>query len=170
MLKLEIDDKTIWAVAGRTAKSKDALLRSSDEFGKERKASIQLIDADKVFGTDHLHSALEKAVRAFKSGENVSDTLVTEMMLYLSGCRQIHEALDSIGLREGSEKIVILIDKDVRDLPAQFSLKEDDSVLSPKGKDIRYMGITDVEAATARENRRIDLVLERVASVDIKKK
>lgn len=170
MLKLESDDRAIWAVAGRTGKVRAELLKTASEFGKERNASIQLVDADKVFGMDHLRSALEKAARAFKAKENVSDTLATEMMLYLSGCRQIQEALDLIGLRERPEKIVILIDKEPQDILVRFSLDEDDSVLSPEGKDIGQMKITDAEAATVRENRRIDLVLERVASVDIKKK
>ena len=170
MLRLESDDRVVWALAGRTEKSKKELLRIVSELGREKAISVQLVDSRKIFGRDHLRAAFEKAVRSFKSEQNVSDSLVTEMMLYLSGCRQIQEALDAIGLKERPKSLVVLSDKEPDDLSAFLSLEEDESVLSPEGKDVRCMGISDLEISTVREKNKIDLVLERVASVDIKKK
>lgn len=170
MFKLETNGIKIWAIAGRTRKSKNALLEVAEQLGKTLSVSIQLVDADKIFGADHLRAAFEKAARAFSSMENVSESISTEMMLYLSGCRQIQEALEVIGLGNKPEKIIVIVDKEFQDLHAQFSLEEDDSVLSPEGKDIKCLRVADAEIATVKEDRKVDLVLEKVASVDIKKK
>lgn len=170
MFKLEADGITIWAVPGRTRKSRNALLKVADRLEKTLSISIQLIDADKIFGADHLRAAFEKAARAFSSNENLSESISTEVMLYLSGCRQIQEALEVIGLADKPERIIVIVDKELQDLHAQFSLEEDDSVLSPEGKDIRCLRVADAEIATVKEDRKVDLVLEKVASLDIKKK
>jgi len=170
MFRLASDNMAIWAVAGRVEKRKDELLRIAGEFARKNATAVQLIDSENVFGEDHLRAAFEKAVRAFRSEENVSSSLATEMMLYLSGRRQIQEALESIGLNEGSKAIVILSEKEPDELLRRLSFMEDDSVLSPVGKDVRRMGITDTEIATVKKDSVVELVLERVASVDVKKK
>lgn len=170
MLKLESDDFAVWVLSGRTEKSKKELLRVIAELGRKKAASIQLVDSKKIFGQDHLRAAFEKTVRAFKSGQNVSDSIVTEMMLYLSGCRQIQEALDAIGLKEQPKSLIVLSDREPGDLSNLLSLEEDESVLSPEGKDVRCLGISDIEISTVREKDVTDLALERVASVDVRKK
>ncbi|MEM2839204.1 MAG: KEOPS complex subunit Cgi121 [Thermoplasmata archaeon] len=170
MLKFESDDFAVWAIPGRTHKSKEELLRIIAELGREKATSIQLIDSKKIFGRDHLRAAFEKTVRSFRSERNVSDSPVTEMMLYLSGCRQIQEALDAIGLKEQSKSLILLSDREPGDISKLLSLEEDESVLSPEGKDVRSLGISDIEISTVREKDAPDLVLERVASVDVRKK
>ena len=170
MIRIESIDREIWIAEGKSSKGKEELLKIASELGTKKKTTIQILDAEKIFSIDQICSAFEKAARAIENKENASNSLATETMLYVSGCRQIQEALNLIGLKNESKAIVILSEVKLSDLNSTFAFEEDSSILSLGNKEIRSFGITDLEISTVQEGKRCDLVLERVASVDIKKK
>jgi KEOPS complex subunit Cgi121 len=169
---MEQKGRTIVVLGGRTRADKDSLLSSAAGISSANKA-VRVLNAQKVFGKDHVLSALQKAARAFDNGQNVSDSLATETMLYMSGCRQIQEAVELFGIKEEVGQIVIIADHsaDIEEKLKGFPIQEDESVLEGiSGKDIAGFGISGREAGSVPDKLKLDLVLERVAGVDIKKK
>lgn len=129
------------------------------------------MDADMVCGADHLRSAAFHAVRAFDRGTNACTTLAVETVLYASGERQISKGVKKMGLRPGSRRVALVL-FDVPDADAVLTalgLERDDSVLDAHPDKARRLGITDEEMAAVPPERYVDLVLERVAFVDITK-
>jgi len=169
---MEHEGRSLFVLGGRTTKPMGSLLQEATALSGNG-ASVRLLNAELVFGMDHVRSALQKAARAFDNGQNVSDSLATETMLYMSGCRQIQEAVELFKLK-GDGGVVCLADtaQGIGDkLAGGLSLKEDDSVLTEvNGKDAFKFGVSRAEGETVPKDRIIDLVLERVASVDIRKK
>ncbi|MGD0057118.1 MAG: KEOPS complex subunit Cgi121 [Methanomassiliicoccales archaeon] len=129
------------------------------------------LNADLVCGADHLRSAVAHAERAFERGSNVSSTLAMETMLYASGERQISRAMKKLGMREGVERLAIVL-FDVEDVDRtlhSLELTRDDSVLEPSTAKITRFGISERETKAIPEETWPDLVLERVAFVELQK-
>ena len=61
-----------------------ALLKKVEQVAKELGIELQLVDASKVYGKEHLEIAAEKAIRAFDEGRNFGKTLAVEVILYAS--------------------------------------------------------------------------------------
>lgn len=149
----------------------DDALDKVNQFCKERDCEAQMMDAGLVFGTTHILSASEHAQRAFDEGRNSSRTLATEVLLYASGERQISESIDKMGIKDGTTEfcIVLLGEADIEGLVHDLGLKEDDSVLKGDISKLRAFGISQKEMDTLPEENVFDLVLERVAMVDLLK-
>jgi len=171
MQTLEHSRRKLVVLAGRSKEPKEALLSAAASMSAPGR-SVRLLNADLVFGIDHVISAFRKAARAMDEGQNVSDSLATETMLYMSGCRQIQEAVELFGLQKGSGTVVCLADEGCAagSIASELKLNEDDGVLSAEGKELHRFGIRESEIETVPKGRADDLVLERVAGVDIKKK
>lgn len=151
--------------------SVDDALDKVNQFCKERDCEAQMMDAGLVFGTTHILSACEHAQRAFDEGRNSSRTLATEVLLYASGERQISESIEKMGIKDGTTEfcIVLLGEADIEGLVHDLGLKEDDSVLEGDISKLRAFGISQKEMDTLPEENVFDLVLERVAMVDLLK-
>jgi KEOPS complex subunit Cgi121 len=136
-----------------------------------RASEVQLLDSHLVFGRDHLISASEHALRAFARGTNSAFTVALETLVYASGERQIHEALTKMGLSEATEEVAIVdLGGEVgEDLLTQLGLHRDDGVLEPGEKYLEEYGIAPGLRATVPPGAFADLVLERVALVDLLK-
>jgi tRNA threonylcarbamoyladenosine modification (KEOPS) complex Cgi121 subunit len=124
-----------------------------------------------VFGKVHILSAYEHASRAFDEGRNSSRTITTEVLLYASGERQISESIEKMGIKDGTTEfcIVLLGDTDIKELINYMGLELDDSVLEGNVDNLGPFGIAPEEMETVPEERLFDLVLERVAMVDLLK-
>ncbi|NLX47647.1 MAG: hypothetical protein GXY70_05730 [Euryarchaeota archaeon] len=137
-------------------------------------ADIVLMDADKVCGADHLRSAVFHARRAFERGTNSANTLGMEVILYASGERQISKAKDKMGLHEGTERVALVIlepqDADLDRILREMSLERDDELLKCDLAKGEAFGIGQGELATVGEAMLPDLVLERVAFVEVLKR
>lgn len=149
-------------------------------FSKENQCVAQAFDARLIYGENHLISAAMHAKRAFQQGTNATNSLALEILLYAAGERQIQKAIKKMGVKQGQQQIVFLLtdpinmkckkipEKQViRRLLALFELTRDEQV--PKGtrETLKRFGITDKELSTVPEDRYDDLILERVAMVDI---
>lgn len=141
------------------------------KFFSEKEVLLQFLDADKILGKEHIHSAIEHAQRAFKRKNNISSTMAMEILIYAAGEPQISNALEKIGLKDGSERIAMVVDGklDIEGLLAHLNLKRDDEILEYKDFKLREFGISENEISTVGKEKLKDLVLERVAMVDVRK-
>jgi len=148
----------------------NALLRRASELGTE----VVLMDADKVCGRGHLESAVFHARRAFERGTNASNTLAMEVILYASGERQISKAKRKMGLHQGTEKVAVVIlgpeEADAETVLEALGLRRDDSLLDCSTAKGLAFGLDPVEISTVGEEMLPDLVLEKVAFVEILKR
>lgn len=149
----------------RVEKFMEALQSEAHSVGLE----AQAFDADMVFGKDHILSAVHHAERAIEEGTNVASSRMLEILVYASGERQISTALEKVGLKEGKGRMVILAlgEGDVNQLLERLGLERDDSLIEGQREMLPTFGITEEEVETVLPDRVFDLVLERVALVDI---
>jgi len=148
----------------------EIFLMKIKEIRKEKDIVILALDADKLAGKDHLMFAIEKAMNSFKTGRNIANDLGKEIMLYAAGTRQINRAM-KIGVHNGKNNIVLVaIGEDVD--PLVFDIMPKD-VLQYEGAKNRALmdifNITDEEIKAAGIDKIPELVLERVALVDVLK-
>ena len=165
-------------------KSRDNFIRKVEEYSKSFNVAIQVVDADLVYGFNHLYSAAQHAIRAVRRGTNSMKSLAMEILLYAAGERQIKNAIEKIGVKDNSKGFVFVIVDDVADIKdargkisdeevnkmlEELHLFRDDSVLKGDKKVLERFGISKNELDTVGEGRYEKLVLEKVAMVDILK-
>lgn len=170
----------IVGAAGKVEDS-DKLLERVDQISRERGIEIVVVDAGYVCGKDHIVSAYRHAVRAFEEGRNSMKKFSMELLLYISGERQIKNAIRKIGIKDGIENVVfIFMDaSDYENLKGKISEGEaskivekigfriDNDVLKPSREKLRAMGFGDEEIETVSKDKYSDLILEKVAMVDV---
>jgi len=77
--------------------------------GAAKPASVQVFDADRVAGFEHLFFAALNALRSFSQKKNIAGTIDLEILLYASGQRQIRKAFEMVGVKSGTSKVAVLI-------------------------------------------------------------
>ena len=170
--RLSAEDATqelkAWLVtvpAGRARSLLDAVTKAAASTG----ASILVVEADMVFGVDHLRSALYHAKRALNEGSNTSDSLAMETLLYASGERQLSTAIRKMSVGDQTERVVIAqLSGDVIAAADWKILQDVPDAISPAR--LGRFGISETELATIGQRPPEELVLERVAAVDLLKK
>ena len=162
-----------YKIIGATGKvdSVKEFISRAREFIFDSDSLLQLIDAEKVLGTEHIQSAIEHAIRAFERQDNISANLAMEILIYTAGKPQIKTALEEIGIKVGCEKMAIIADDkiELEGLLAHLNLKRDDGVLEFKESKLREFGISESEIMACDKKKIKDLILERVAMVDVRK-
>ena len=140
---------------------------------RELGAPVQLVRADRVYGRDHLLLAAELAARAVAEGRARANDVATETAVYAAGERQIGRALAFIGLTRDVDEIAAVVWDDGGDaldtLASEMGWARDDAVLDGDARSLAAFGVSDVERAMLPPARWGDLVLERVALVDVLK-
>ncbi len=133
--------------------------------------SVLALNADLICGVEHLQSAVEHALRSFDQQRNACNTITMECLLYASGERQISKAQEKMGMRKGMERLaLVLFGPDVEDVLKALELVRDDSVLEASVEKALRFGVDKGEMDALGPERASDLVLERVAFVDILKR
>lgn len=129
-----------------------------------------VVDARMVFGTDHIRSALYHAKKALEERRNVSDSLSMETLLYLSGERQLNAAIAKMSPRQDSTGLVLarLGGGDLKPRPEWAELPPVVDDVSPDR--LAEFGISESESNTCSPGRVVELVLEKVAAVDVMKR
>jgi KEOPS complex subunit Cgi121 len=163
-----------------TIQNIDSFLQQLLVFSKKENLVIQALDAAVVYGADHLISATEHAQRAFDQRTNATNSLALEILLYAAGERQIQKAITKMGVKKGKQTIAFVLvdtlkrkpDKKTCDLVVDkllrtFHLTSDEAVLEGSRDTLKRFGITDSELRTLPESRYSDLILEKVALVDV---
>jgi KEOPS complex subunit Cgi121 len=170
---------TVFGARGYITDIDDFLLKLQS-FSKQNNLLVQVFDARVVYGTDHLLSAMRHAQRAFHNGTNATNSLPLEILLYAAGERQIHKAIKKIGIKLGKQPIAfVLIDARkkhndettnasvIGEVLHLFHLTRDDTVLTGNRDTLTRFGITAQEIRTLPEDKYGDLILEKIAMVDI---
>jgi len=158
------------------------LVSDLESFSDEHGVVVQVVDADLVCGSIHLCSAVEHAVRASVEERMATRSLAMEVLLYASGERQIQYALPKMGVKVGDSVgiggvVIGRKDQDqkelealVSDLVGCFGWVRDEKVLVGDSDCLIRFGISEVELETMPKDKYEDLILEKVALVDILKK
>jgi KEOPS complex subunit Cgi121 len=142
-----------------------------DRLRTAKGGQVLALDAEVVCGREHLESAVEHAYRAFDRGTNSSNNLMMETMLYASGERQISKAQEKMSVKPGTNQVALVLFGARKDEVLQITgLEEDESVLECSGPKLGRFGIKAKELEAVPSGRAIDLVLERVAFVEILKR
>jgi len=156
----------------------DLFFKQILNLSKEYKIVIQVIDADIVYGKNHLISASQHAVRAFGQKKNSTNSLAMEILLYASGERQIQRAIQKVGIKKGNVNIALVFvdevqgngkvsDTIVGKILGVLNLTRDDKVLEGDIDTLRKFGVTQQELMTVPKNKHRNLILEKVAMVDV---
>ena len=139
------------------------------KISKEKNITIQALDADKLAGEEHIRFAVEKAMNSFKAGTNIANDLAKEIMLYASGTRQISKAM-RLGIHKGKNNIALVAVGEEPDLSAFNEIKPEHVLeynVSKKNVIMEIFNITVDEIEAVGEEKIPELVLERVALVDV---
>ncbi|NQE04514.1 Regulatory protein Cgi121 [ANME-1 cluster archaeon GoMg1] len=154
--------------------------------------TIQAMNAELIAGEEHIKSAVKKALRAVERNRNITNDLSLEILLYAAGRRQIERALAmGVSKSEGENAktvAIVIVDtytsasggKDL-DMVAGEVKKATMMVEEPvqelelehnedkKEKLKQFFEISEDELKAVGESKLKQLVLERVAMLDVLK-
>jgi KEOPS complex subunit Cgi121 len=154
----------------------DGFLKKVSQFVEKNDILIQIFDAELIFGKNHLISAYEHAKRAMDRKSNTTNSIEMETLLYSSGERQLKLAIPKMGVKKGNVSIALIFisrsqskfsDKLVSKFLAELSLKREDKDLEGNEDKLKKFGISKNEMKTVSREKYGDLILEKVAMVDI---
>ena len=154
-------------------KDVDIFLKQIQNFAKKISVVVQVFDADVIYGKNHLVSAVQHAVRAFDRKTNTTNSLDKEILLYASGERQLKLAIPKTGVKKGKADIAFIfigekiVDKLINELLQKLLLKRDDKILEGDINTLKKFGLTESEIKTVSKDKYGDLILEKIALVDI---
>jgi len=154
-------------------KDVDLFIDKVVSFAQEKNIVIQALNADVVYGKNHLISSVDHAKRAMNQKKNTTNSLSMEILLYASGERQLKLAIPKMGVKQGKSNVAFVFadgkisDNLVNDLLKKVSLIHNDKVLEGDINTLKKFGINKKAMATVSEDRYGDLILEKVAMVDI---
>ena len=130
-------------------------------------------NADLMAGRLHALSALSHAFRAEAEGCMISSRVEMEALLFASGSRQCQTGM-RFGLKEGKNNAYLCICPPSGGayeeiLPLLTPSEEDWDTISPEKSETlaENFGITPAEIEAAGPGRMVDLVLERVALLEV---
>jgi KEOPS complex subunit Cgi121 len=134
---------------------------------------IICFNADMMAGRAHAEAAMMRALRSVRAGTAISASLEMEALLYASGSRQCSTA-ERFGIHDGGNRAYVCLCPPVeaafRDLSVLMEFVEEDwEILSEKKQERlrEAFGITPAELQAAGHARFRDLVLERVALLEV---
>jgi len=157
-----------------TIKDVDSFLQQITSFAQDNNVVIQAFNADVIYGKNHLISAVDHAVRAMERKTNTTNSLAMEILLYAAGERQLKLAIPKMGVKKGNANIAFVVvddkkrdEKSIDELLKDLSLERDDKVLEGNEDTLRAFGLNDQAIKTVTKDKYGDLILEKVAMVDI---
>ncbi len=84
------------------------IINELDKIASHNKMVIQVIHAPKIATWEHIFFGALSASQSFFQERNISKQLSFEILLYISGQRQIKIALDEFGMQSGENILLIL--------------------------------------------------------------
>ncbi len=134
---------------------------------------IILFDADRMAGEEHVRAALEHAGRSYAAGTPIANSFEMETLLYAAGTRQCLIATN-FGIHQGENRLYACICPPVEGVKGKlaafmtFTGEEFGPIDATKADRLmEAFGITPAELETVGEDRIVDLVLERVALLEV---
>ncbi len=160
-------DFEIVGAKGQIADAKELVRR----LQSLKEGQVLALNADLVCGREHLESAVHHALRSFQRESNSCNTIMMETLLFASGERQISKAQEKMSPTTGESRVaLVLFGASGQEALRASHLERDDAVLACSDKKVRGFGIGEKELEAVGPERAQDLVLERVAFVEIAKR
>jgi len=169
--------KNLFKIFGAKGKIEnvDNFLKYISNFAQKNNLLIQVFDADMIFGEIHIFSAFKHAQRAVKRKTNTTNSLEMEIILYASGERQLKLAIPKMGIKKGIVNIAFILiskknqitNKIIDELLDSTCLNKDDQVLFGNINTLKNFGVNEHEINTVTKPKYEDLILEKVAMVDV---
>ncbi len=129
-----------------------------DEIKSLAERGIYVFNSRCIAGKEHLEYAYLKAKEVFERGKNIAKSFHIEIMLILTGSRQINTALRIAGM-DDAESFGAISEEDF-----ELQYPRDDSVLDCTQEKLKYLGI-DVEL----EDKTCDLAFEKSALLELER-
>jgi KEOPS complex subunit Cgi121 len=150
------------------------VLDSFRAIAADYKVAVIAFNADRMAGRAHVHAAIEHAARAVLNGNQISNSFEMEALLYASGCRQCQEAT-RFGVKPGLNHCYIAIcpeEEEAAEAIGNIVLFRDDQnweEIDEKKAELlcSLFEITTAELRAVGRERLSDLVIERVALLDV---
>ncbi len=83
-----------------------AVLLARAASASSRKNFVQLFDRQVIINRLHVLGAYENACATHAAGDNISKSLVMEMLLFVAMTRQINEAVEMVGIKDNRDFLV----------------------------------------------------------------
>jgi tRNA threonylcarbamoyladenosine modification (KEOPS) complex Cgi121 subunit len=150
--------------------------------------NFQVVDLDRVPGSNYLLHAVVNAWKSFKSKQPISHTLSMEMLLYFAANKQINEAIEQVGVGSKTRRSVAVAvgssEKEVMQagdlISEMLGAEGNDTLVDECNKDrarsVRQVfGITSKELRAAKRGNEKEwqaverLVIERSAMLALEK-
>lgn len=97
-------------------------LRTLDQMNEGK--TYQLFDADKITDQYHIYYAAANAYNAMKTGNNISNKLDVETLLYASTQNQISKAIKLIGVSKQTQQIAVAVISEIENDPTATKIAE----------------------------------------------
>lgn len=160
-----------------TIDSVEDFMSEVNHFAQIHDVHIQVLNAEMVYGTLHIKSAISHAIRSYEEQRMATQSLAMEVLLYASGERQLTRAIPKMGVNEGKQSIIVIFlsdcqtDKDfdrlIKVFTKQFKMKKDDSVLTGSLDTLKQWDVSEAVISSLSPGQYEDVILEKVAFVDI---
>lgn len=149
-------------------------LQKLRDLGKKRKCSLICVDRNFVTGRRHVEAALHFGVRSFKSNIPISRSLEVECLLYAAGTRQTG-LIGPFGVKPGDNECYLCLlppsneaEKDLHEFMEFVDHENWEESSNDKLQHLeKLFGISEIELQITGIDRITDLVLERVALLNI---
>jgi KEOPS complex subunit Cgi121 len=158
-----------------TVNDVSGLLQRLKNLSTEYRSHIILFNEEMMAGKAHVDSALSHAFRAAGAGSCISSSVEIEALLYAAGSRQVIEGA-KFGIHQGVNRAYLCLCPDSEEI---WSILSDEMEVSPddweiidgnkKSRLMAAFNVTDEELAVTGDDRLKDLVIERVALLDVHK-
>ncbi|PWR72254.1 KEOPS complex subunit Cgi121 [Methanospirillum lacunae] len=143
-------------------------------LGKKSKCSLICVDRNSVAGRRHVEAALHFAFRSFKSDSPISRSLEVESLLYAAGTRQTG-LIGPFGVKPGENECYLCLippsdeaEKELHEFMDFVDHENWEEISSEKLQCLQKLfGISENELQITGIERITDLVLERVALLNI---
>ena len=148
----------------------ERLMKEISEAARVSSSEVLVIKGELVFGLDHVRSALYHARKAIEEGRNASESIAMETLLYSSGERQLSSAIKKMSVDGETENVAIVRLHGAGVKPGDNWVEMPRRPRAVDTAELRRFGISDRELETVSREKAVELVMERVAAVDILKK
>jgi KEOPS complex subunit Cgi121 len=131
--------------------------------------TVQILNARRVCGLEHLEVAYERAQRAFAERRNVAETIEMEFLRYASGERQICDAVAFMGAITEGPHVFVFFDAEWEEAQAfveNLGLALDDDVVA--SSDEKVAAFLGYDAAFEKNISFYgDLIFEKITLVEL---
>ncbi len=141
----------------------------------DRYPYIQVLDAGRIAGREHIEYALSQAEKAFQRGSNISGDPLIEAIVRASAQRQIKKALEIFGVKK-SRKVYIMSEELPSELLSEYGCmeKNEDAITEEKYKVLKEtygIGEKEISAVAGEEfEERVmalkNIIKERIALLE----